>query len=204
MRRIGQLGVVLIALLAPISVAAGDIEGRIVGWSRNSLSGQHPAVAWLEGVPIAIVSTTEPVLAQRSGQFVPPFLVVVVGQTVIMPNEDDVAHSAYSISATKKFDLGYYLKGERKTVTFDRPGEVDVLCLIHSFMRAKILVVPNPYYSSVAADGTFRIRNVPEGTFTLTFWRDGMALPLTQEVTVPAGGKSLRVLVPALSTTSQK
>jgi hypothetical protein len=59
-------------------------------------------------------------------------------------------------------------------------------------MRAQILVVPNSYYATVAADGTFRIRNVPPGTFSLTFWSDGMA-SFAQVVTVPEDGKLVTV-----------
>jgi hypothetical protein len=133
-------------------------------------------------------------MARHGGQFVPSFLVVVAGQTVSMPNEDEVAHNVYSLSTTKQFNLGYYARGEHKTVTFDRPGLVEMLCVIHSFMRAKILVVPNKYYATVAADGSFHIRNVPAGTFTLTFWTDGVA-PFGQEVTVPEGGKPLIIRI---------
>ena len=133
-------------------------------------------------------------MAQHGGQFVPPFLIVVAGQTVNMPNEDDVAHNVYSVSPAKQFDLGYYAKGDLKTVTFDRPGMVEVLCLIHAFMRARILVVPNPYYATIAADGTFHIRNVPAGTFTLNFWADGMT-SFSQEVTVSQGVKQVSVRV---------
>ena len=74
-----------------------------------------------------------------------------------MPNEDEVAHNVYSLSPTKLFDLGFYAKGDVKRVTFDRPGLVEVLCQIHAFMRARILVVPNPYYATIAVDGSFRI-----------------------------------------------
>jgi len=133
-------------------------------------------------------------MAQRAGQFVPVFLVVVAGQTVSMPNEDDVAHNVYSLSAAKQFNLGYYAKGNRKTVTFDRPGLVEVMCVIHSFMRAKILVVPNEYFATVAADGSFHIRSVPAGTFTLTVWTEGGA-QFGQAITVPEGGKPLLVRV---------
>jgi len=199
-----KVGVVLVALLGLVSVAVGGtIDGKIVGWSDKGPSLQRPVVVWLEGVPTSTVSKTELVMAQHNGQFVPPFLVIVAGQTVNMPNEDEVAHNAYSISGAKKFDLGYYSKGELKTVTFDRTGLVDVHCLIHGFMRAKILVVPNPYYSTVAADGSFRIRNVPEGTFTLAVWGDGMR-SFSHEVTVPAGNKTLTLVLPSLTLASQK
>ena len=75
-----------------------------------------------------------------------------------MPNDDDVAHNVHSLSATEQFDLGFYAKGAKKTVTFERPELVEVHCVIHSFMSGKILVVPNRYYAIVVADGTFHIR----------------------------------------------
>jgi plastocyanin len=172
--------------------AAGNVDGKISKQTGNAFSREHPAVVWLEGINAGAMSSEMPVMAQHGGQFVPPFLVVVSGQTVAMPNEDDVAHNVYSISAAKAFDLGFYAKGVRKTVTFDRLGLVEVGCVIHSFMRARILVVPNKYWAMVAADGTFHIRNVPPGTFSLKYWDDG-GTSFTQLVTVPEGGKSVAV-----------
>ncbi len=134
-------------------------------------------------------------MAQHDGQFMPAFLVVVVGQTVSMPNLDEVAHNVYSLSDTKPFDLGYYAQGDFKTVTFDRPGLVDVRCLLHRAMRAEILVVPTPYYARVAADGSFHIRNAPGGMFTLVFWGEGMASSEAR-ITVPSGGKATDVSIP--------
>jgi plastocyanin len=199
-----QIARTLIALLGTVSLAtAGNIDGKIVGWPGTLPSLEHPAVVWLQGIPTQAASQTVPVMAQRGGQFVPSFLVVVVGQTVSMPNEDDVAHNVYSLSAAKQFNLGYYAKGDLKTVTFDKPGIVDVFCQIHNFMRAEILVVPNPYYSTIAADGTFHIRHVPAGKFTLAFWGDGMA-SLSQGVTVPEGGKPLTVSISPSNTRSGK
>ncbi len=199
-----KVSLVLVAVVGLVSIAAaGDIDGKIVGWSRNLPSPQHPAVVWLEGIPTKLASKNEPVMAQHGGQFIPSFLIVVAGQTVAMPNEDEVAHSVYSLSPAKQFDLGYYAKGDLKTVTFDRPGMVEVLCLIHTFMRARILVVPNSYYATLKPDGTFRLRNVPAGTFTLTFWADGIT-PFSQQVTVSEGVKQVSVRVSWPSSSSGK
>ncbi len=171
---------------------AGDIEGTVVKPSGRPFSADHPAVVWVEGLPSQIVGKREVVMAQRGGQFVPSFVVVVAGETVNMPNEDEVAHNVHSNSAAKQFDLGYYAKGDIRTVTFDRPGVVDVVCLIHSFMRARILVVSNSHYAVVAEDGSFRIRNLPPGKFSLAIWADGMT-PFTQEVVIPESGKPVHV-----------
>jgi plastocyanin len=190
MRQVAALLIVFVGLAS--NAAGGDVEGKIAGWSRPQPFSQHPAVVWLEGLQTRNVDRKHLVMAQHGGQFVPPFLIVVTGQTVSMPNEDDVAHNVYSLSAAKQFDLGYYAKGDLKTVTFDRPGVVEVLCLIHTFMHARILVVPSPYYAAIAADGTFLIRSVPAGTFMLTFWADGMT-SFSQEITVPQGGKVVGV-----------
>jgi plastocyanin len=202
MRQVAVL-LVAIAALAP-NAAGGDIDGKIVGWTHNFLSSEHPAVVWLEGIEKKTANKKLLVMEQHGGQFMPSFLIVVAGQTVSMPNVDEVAHNVYSLSPTKQFDLGFYAKGDLKTVTFDRPGIVEVRCAIHTFMRARILVVPNSYYAAIATDGTFRIRNVPDGTFTLTFWSDGMT-SLSEEVTISHGVKKIPVRVswPSSSSGSQ-
>jgi len=195
-----QVVLALVSVIGLASVAVGgNIDGTIGGWSAKFLS-RRPAVVWLEGVNMPATNKKGHVMSQRGGQFVPSFLVVVAGQSVEMPNEDEVAHNVYSVSDAKSFNLGYYAKGELKAVSFDRPGIVDVLCLLHSFMHARILVVPHPYYSTVAANGTFHIHNAPAGGFVLRFWGEGMA-SFSQKITVPANGKPIIVQFPSLSTT---
>jgi hypothetical protein len=110
------------------------------------------------------------VLAQHKGEFEPRFMVVVAGQTVEMPNQDLVAHNVYSTSTAKSFDLGFYAQGEHKEVTFERAGLVDLGCSIHKFMHAQILVVPNPYFATVNADGSFQISGLPAGNYVLKLW----------------------------------
>lgn len=199
-----QIISVLLMVLVTVSVAvSGTIDGTIDGWSAQWSNPTQPAVVWLEGKVTFKASKIRPVMAQRGGQFVPPFLVVVAGQTVDMPNEDDVAHNVYSLSAAKSFNLGYYAKGDHKSVTFDRPGVVDARCLIHSFMTAKILVVPNPYYAIIEPDGNFRIRHVPAGRFTLTLWSPSLTM-FREEVTVPAGNRRVTLRIPAPQTITGK
>jgi plastocyanin len=188
--RYAMLALLFTPSLMP-TASAGDIRGKIPGWSGDT-SHSQAAVVYLEGEADQTSIRNHPVMAQHGGQFEPAFLVVVVGQTVSMPNEDDVAHNVYSLSPTKSFDLGYYLRGEPRDVTFDQPGVVEVACVLHSTMRGIILVVPNRHYAIVQNDGSFRIRDVPAGEFVLQFWSEGMAR-VSRKVIVPVGRKTVNV-----------
>jgi plastocyanin len=111
-----------------------------------------------------------PRLNQRDLVFRPLVLPVVVGTTVDFPNNDGVFHNVFSYSQPKEFDLGRYPQGKMKSVIFDKPGVVSVYCEIHQYMYATILVLENPYFASPDDDGLFVIRDVPPGTYQLSFW----------------------------------
>jgi len=116
---------------------------------------------WIDGLSASALPRETPVLSQRNIQFSSQLMVVVIGQTVDMPNEDDVAHNVYSSSSAKPFNLGIYPKGGTRHVTFDRVGTVDVRCSIHRRMTARIVVVPNSYYALTAIGSRYQITNVP-------------------------------------------
>jgi hypothetical protein len=124
-------------------------------------------VLYLEGPATRIQprpSGGRPTLRQINQSFEPHVLGVPVGTTVDFPNGDLVYHNVFSYSKTKKFDLGYYGKGRSKTVTFDRPGVVQVFCDIHSTMSAYVLVVDTPFVTQPDEQGAYAFTDLPEGT----------------------------------------
>ena len=110
------------------------------------------------------------VLDQRGQKFVPHVLPVLVGTEVRFPNSDVVYHNVFSYSKTRSFDLGRYPTGRSKSVIFDKPGVVKVYCDIHPDMNAFIIVLSNPYFTTTAPDGSFVLRDVPPGSYTLKAW----------------------------------
>lgn len=132
----------------------------------------------------------EPVLMrQKDATFVPHVRPILVGTTITWPNEDDIYHNVFSMSATKSFDLGLYHADEpAKSITFDQPGQVDVFCAIHTKMRCVILVLENPYFSLSDSKGRYRIPDLPAGTYRVRAWHERMPSQW-QEVTVPAEGE---------------
>jgi plastocyanin len=189
-RRTHIAAAILVAIARP--AGAGSIKGLVTieapsAKGSSELQTTVPMAVWIDGLNASALPTERPVLSQRNIQFSSPLIVVVAGQTVDMPNEDDVAHNVYSSSPAKPFNLGIYPKGGTRHVTFDRVGTVDVRCSIHRRMTARIVVVPNSYHALTAIGGRYQIANVPAGAYRLHAWAQGFS-ELEQWINVPEKG----------------
>jgi len=113
---------------------------------------------------------SHPQLDQRDMVFRPLVLPILIGSIVDFPNSDPLFHNVFSLSQPKEFDLGRYPKGQKKSVTFEHAGVVSVYCEIHSYMFATILVLQNPYFTVPDESGNYILKNIPPGTYQLSFW----------------------------------
>ena len=132
---------------------------------------------------------------QRNETFIPHLLAISVGTSVDFPNSDRTYHNVFSLSKTKRFDLGRYAAGRSKAVRFDRPGIVRVFCDIHSHMNAFILVFNHRFYDVTDEEGRYQIDGVPPGTYTLMAWVEG-GVRDTRSINVAADTRSLEVDFP--------
>ena len=71
-------------------------------------------------------------------------------------------------------------------MTFDNTGVVTLLCSIHEEMSAYVVVLPNPYFARVGADGTFALDGVPEGSRSVALWSEGKPV-VSRSASVRAG-----------------
>ncbi|HET9680075.1 MAG TPA: hypothetical protein VFP95_05910, partial [Gammaproteobacteria bacterium] len=62
-----------------------------------------------------------------------------------------------------------------------------VYCNVHYSMQTSILVLETPYFTQVAKDGSFRLKDIPAGSGTVTIWHP-RADKKTQAITVPQTG----------------
>lgn len=116
-------------------------------------------------------SDTAPFRIGQSARTITPHVSAVqVGQLVEFPNDDDVFHNIFSLSAGNSFSLGRYAPGTTETTRFDEPGVVRLFCDIHSEMAGVILVVDTPYLTRVEPDGTYALANVPPGEYRAIAW----------------------------------
>lgn len=126
-------------------------------------------------------------LDQQGARFDPDLIVIPVGSTVEFPNSDPIFHNVFSLSKAQPFDLGYYPRGESRSVRFEHPGVIQVYCHIHANMYAAIVVTASPWFQKPAADGSFSFSNVPPGRYRLTAWHKIAGLHKVN-VDVPASG----------------
>jgi len=163
----------LILLSAAVGVQAATLSGKVAG-------AKGPSAVYVD----AIAGKTFPapaehiVMDQKSLLFQPHILIVPVGATVDFLNSDKVAHNIFwpSVSGNKKMshNMGTWPSGEKRAFKFDAPGVVPLLCNVHPEMSAYVLVVPTPYYAETDADGNYKIQNVPDGSYTVSAWHEGM------------------------------
>ncbi len=138
-----------------------------------------PIVAWL--TPLNPTETRPPqpthsyTLLQKNKQFTPHLLVVPTGSNVEFPNLDPFFHNVFSLFNGRRFDLGLYEAGSRRTVRFDHEGVSYIFCNIHPEMGAVIVSLSSPYYAISSKDGTLTIPNVPAGDYELNLWAENVA-----------------------------
>ena len=173
----------------------GDLEPRPNTADLGMHAGHVPAsrrraVVYLDPAPRAAFDVSDIPRArmdQRNESFVPHVLAIVAGTTVDFPNSDPTYHNVFSLSKTKRFDLGRYAAGRSKSVRFDQPGIVRVFCDIHSHMSAFILVFSHRYFAVTDDEGRYRIENVPPGGYSVVAWHESLPAE-TRRVSVPDTG----------------
>ncbi|HEV2222527.1 MAG TPA: plastocyanin/azurin family copper-binding protein [Candidatus Acidoferrales bacterium] len=176
---------------------AGDIKGTV---SVQGLRSAQDIVVYVDAIPGKHFDAPAQhvIVDQRKMMFVPHVAVVLQGTTVDFLNSDPVGHNVYwpSISGNKKLahNLGTWPKGERKSFQFNNLGVASLLCNVHPEMSGYVVVVATPYFAVADKDGSFEIKSVPPGTYTLKTWSEE-GKPTTQSITVGSGALNVDLTV---------
>lgn len=127
------------------------------------------------------------VVEQRDKQFAPHVLAVPPGSSVAFPNFDGVYHNVFSISPTKKFDVGLYKDGDTREVKFEKPGIIRLGCNIHAKMSSYIVVVDAPHYVVVEGNKEFNFRALAPGKYKVRAWSERSTAPTESEISINPG-----------------
>jgi plastocyanin len=152
---------------------AGGIVGTVK--AKGAKNGGD-AVIFIEKVPGKTFAAPKehPRMDQKNMTFIPHVMPVLAGTTVDFLNSDDVLHNVFSPDkCAEKFNLGSWPKGQTKSYTFKDAGcNVTLLCNVHPEMEGYVVVLENPYFAVSAKDGSYAIKDVPPGKYTLKIWHE--------------------------------
>lgn len=113
-------------------------------------------------------------LDQVGCRYLPHVQAVSVGTELTLINSDRVLHNVHGNQGpVTVFNLAMPLKGQRLPTKLTRPGLVRLQCDAgHTWMNAWIVVADHPHHAVTDASGSFEIRDVPAGEYTLEVWHE--------------------------------
>jgi len=131
--------------------------------------------------------STAVVLDQKGCRYVPHVLGAQVGQRVEIVNSDPTLHNIHAVpTSNREFNTGQPLPGMKHTHLFTaREVMVPFKCDVHPWMHAYIGVLDHPFFSVTGGNGSFELKGLPPGTYTVEAWHETLGTQ-TQMVTVGA------------------
>ncbi len=163
------------------------IERRAIDVRGGGLA--HALVYVKSGLRANPPAPTDPaVLDQQGCTYVPPLVVVQVGQPLKIRNSDSTFHNVHTWSTVNAaFNIAQPRKGMESIRTFEKPEVLfPVRCDLHPWMRAVIAVLPHPFHAVTGADGMFTIKGLPAGDYEVEAVHEELKA-LTAKVTVRDG-----------------
>jgi len=152
------------------------------------------AVVTLEGISKGKAVEKESVheIDNSRCRFVPHVLAASVGQFVLLKNTDPILHTAhaYFTAGQPQFNVGLYpSKVSRKPLV--SPGVIKIVCEVHPWMSAYIVVAEHPYQSVTDIYGEYLINEVPPGTYKLKAWHESLGTQEKQVEVKPGGSHNV-------------
>ncbi len=209
MQRPVAIAVVVLSLVCFVLVAAGIAAEQDAGTGsiRGTISGvpcAEDVLVYIEKAPGEYPPPEEPAeMDQVKLEFVPHVLPIVKGTAVRFHNHDPVSHNitwpACCNGAYPSYSLGMWDQGIVKKFTYNEEGKITLLCKIHPRMEAFIIVLQNPFFGLTGKDGTYEIREVPPGEYslkTLCCKSCRRLEPKVAKVTVAAGSVTVQDFSP--------
>lgn len=126
-------------------------------------------------------------LNQQGCQYSPHIVTMMAGQTLSVKNSDKTTHNIHPVPKNNQEWNKSQAPGSAYIEEVIARAEVaiPVKCNVHPWMKSYIAVFKHPYFAVSAANGSFQIKNLPPGTYTIEAWHERYGTT-SQSVTVGA------------------
>ena len=162
-----------------VIVTKGKLKDVLVR-VKNGTAGKHAAPA----APAAI--------DQKDCMYSPRVLGVVAGQKLGVRNSDGTFHNVHATVDGKLLWNKPHPKGDPALTVDSTPkaGDViDIVCDVHPWMHAYAVVMDHPFFAVTGEDGSFEIKGLAPGSYTLEAWHPTLGLK-TLTVKIGVGPKA--------------
>jgi hypothetical protein len=112
----------------------------------------------------------------------------MVNQPLKIKNSDPTLHNIHPHpKINEQFNLAQPVQNMETNKTFTKEEVmIPVKCDVHRWMESYIGVLSHPFYSVSGDAGTYTIKNLPAGTYTIEAWHEKFGSQ-TAQVTVADG-----------------
>lgn len=108
---------------------------------------------------------------QKGCEYVPYVAAVLAGQKITVRNSDPVLHNVHptpAVAGNPEKNLAQLPKSKDLEFVYNNPEQfMRFKCDVHPWMFAYVNVMAHPYYAISGKDGSFTIKNVPDGEYTV-------------------------------------
>ncbi len=159
---------------AEVVVSSNGMLQNAFVWVKSGLNGKFKP------------STTAVHLDQKGCIYQPHVLALQVGQPLSITNSDPTTHNVHPLPTTNR-EWNKSQTGGGAPIDHDFPRQeimIPVKCNIHPWMRSYISVVDHPFFGVSGADGSFTIKGLPAGTYTIEAVHEKLG---SQETSVTVG-----------------
>jgi plastocyanin len=127
------------------------------------------------------------VMEQKGCQYKPHVLAMRAGQKLNVVNSDATTHNIHpSPNNNREWNVSQPQGQPLEQVFAREEVAISVKCNIHPWMKSYIAVVKNPYFAVTGKGGTFELKDLPPGNYTLQAWHEKLGSK-TKMITVTAG-----------------
>lgn len=163
------------------------METYVVGPDGKTLGNVFVYVKDGLGNLVFDAPTTPAKIDQKDCRYHPHVFGIQVGQPLEIINSDPTLHNIHAVAKNnREFNNGQPIQNMKTTHTFTAPEVmVPFKCDVHGWMNAYVGVLNHPFYAVTEANGTFTLKGLPAGTYTIEAWHEKLGSQ-TQSVTVAA------------------
>ncbi len=146
------------------------------------------AVVYLVRIEAGKKVPNEPVIITNTKcKFEPHVSVGFKGNLFTAKNDDPVLHQFdihAAIGGAEIYSVSLHEQGSSVTKTLPKTGLMELSCYVHPWQRAYVYIFDHPYATVTDENGSFVMKEVPPGTYTVAVWHESLGINEIRDVKV--------------------